>query len=68
MPESIPHAQLQENEGPDEPDLTPNDPDMSKEGGYGWVCVAATFLLNAHTWGINSVRTTLSSSVRTRAD
>lgn len=25
------------------------------EGGYGWVCVAASFLLNAHTWGINSV-------------
>ncbi|KAI0391618.1 major facilitator superfamily domain-containing protein [Xylariaceae sp. FL0594] len=25
-----------------------------KEGGYGWVVVAATFFLNAHTWGLNS--------------
>lgn len=25
------------------------------DGGYGWVCVAATFWINAHTWGINSV-------------
>lgn len=25
-----------------------------KEGGYGWVVVAAVFVLNAHTWGLNS--------------
>ena len=24
------------------------------DGGYGWVCVACCFLINAHTWGINS--------------
>ncbi|KAJ5344573.1 major facilitator superfamily domain-containing protein [Penicillium brevicompactum] len=24
------------------------------DGGYGWVCVVAVFLINAHTWGINS--------------
>ncbi|TVY47233.1 putative transporter MCH2 [Lachnellula cervina] len=23
-------------------------------GGYGWVCVGCTFLINAHTWGLNS--------------
>ncbi|KAL9007161.1 MAG: hypothetical protein Q9188_000095 [Gyalolechia gomerana] len=23
-------------------------------GGYGWVCVACCFWINAHTWGINS--------------
>jgi MFS family permease len=23
-------------------------------GGYGWVCVACCFFINAHTWGINS--------------
>ncbi|KAF4472743.1 MFS transporter (Mch2) [Fusarium albosuccineum] len=28
--------------------------DDPPEGGYGWICVAATFLINAHTWGINS--------------
>lgn len=27
-----------------------------REGGYGWVCVVCTFLMNAHTWGINAVR------------
>lgn len=25
------------------------------DGGYGWVCVAAVFLINAHSWGINTV-------------
>ncbi|RAL17418.1 MFS general substrate transporter, partial [Aspergillus homomorphus CBS 101889] len=28
--------------------------DTVPEGGYGWVCVACIFLINAHTWGINS--------------
>lgn len=32
--------------------LTPTEVD----GGYGWVCVVCVFLVNAHTWGINSVR------------
>lgn len=25
------------------------------DGGYGWVCVITVFLINAHTWGLNSV-------------
>lgn len=25
------------------------------EGGYGWVCAVSVFLINGHTWGINSV-------------
>ena len=28
--------------------------DQPPDGGYGWVCVACCFLINAHTWGINS--------------
>ncbi|KAI9732478.1 MAG: hypothetical protein M1818_007516 [Claussenomyces sp. TS43310] len=24
------------------------------DGGYGWVCVACVFLINGHTWGVNS--------------
>jgi len=32
----------------------PND-DEFPEGGYGWVCVLCIFMINAHTWGINSV-------------
>ena len=24
-------------------------------GGYGWICTLSVFLINAHTWGINSV-------------
>lgn len=28
--------------------------DPCPNGGYGWVCVACCFCINAHTWGINS--------------
>ncbi|KAL8781900.1 MAG: hypothetical protein Q9194_000093 [Teloschistes cf. exilis] len=28
--------------------------DSSPNGGYGWVCVACCFWINAHTWGVNS--------------
>ncbi|MCJ1406895.1 hypothetical protein MMC19_000965 [Ptychographa xylographoides] len=28
--------------------------DVPPDGGYGWVCVAAVFMVNAHTWGLNS--------------
>ena len=28
--------------------------DLPPDGGYGWVCVACNFCINAHTWGINS--------------
>lgn len=26
------------------------------DGGYGWICVLAVALINAHTWGIVTVR------------
>ena len=31
-------------------------PEKPIDGGYGWVCVGAVFLVNFHTWGLNSVR------------
>jgi hypothetical protein len=37
--------------------------DVPPDGGYGWVCVACVFWINAHTWGINSVRNSASSSL-----
>jgi hypothetical protein len=36
--------------------------DIPPDGGYGWVCVATTFWINA-TWGINSVRTFLHTKI-----
>ena len=36
----------------DTPDV--NSPPSPPDGGYGWVCVAAVFFINVHTWGISS--------------
>lgn len=38
----------------DEAAVEEEPPKEFKEGGYGWVVVLAVFLLNAHTWGLNS--------------
>jgi hypothetical protein len=27
---------------------------LPPDGGYGWVCVACNFMINGHTWGLNS--------------
>jgi hypothetical protein len=32
--------------------------DIPPDGGYGWVCTACVLLINANTWGVNSVRQT----------
>lgn len=34
--------------------VRPPPEDLPPNGGYGWVCVVAVALINAHTWGINS--------------
>jgi MFS family permease len=39
--------------------------DIPPDGGYGWVCVCCLFLINAHTWGVNSVSPLPASSLRT---
>lgn len=31
------------------------DHEPPPDGGYGWVCVAACFIINCFTWGIVSV-------------
>ncbi len=41
--------------GADQPQVEEKrEVDEPPDGGYGWVCVACTFFINAHTWGINS--------------
>jgi hypothetical protein len=42
------HTHQEEEEEEEEVDVPPN-------GGYGWVVVLCSFLINAHTWGLNSV-------------
>ena len=38
---------------------------IETDGGYGWICVVCVFLVNAHNWGINGVR---SHNIETRLD
>ncbi|KAH7026351.1 major facilitator superfamily domain-containing protein [Microdochium trichocladiopsis] len=40
--------------GPGAPGYTEPAPPAFKEGGYGWCVVAAVFVINMHTWGLNS--------------
>lgn len=55
------HRSRRELETPQAQSEPPVDPDekynrdVPPDGGYGWVCVACVFWINAHTWGINSV-------------
>ncbi|KAG0649572.1 putative transporter ESBP6, partial [Hyphodiscus hymeniophilus] len=42
-----------EVEGPDH-NREDKQGDVPPDGGYGWVCTACCFLINAHTWGVNS--------------
>lgn len=39
---------------PAAPSAAAPTPDSPPDGGYGWICVACVFLINAHTWGLNS--------------
>ncbi|KAI4204044.1 MAG: hypothetical protein LQ350_001437 [Teloschistes chrysophthalmus] len=39
---------------PDSTQSSEKTVDSPPNGGYGWVCVACCFWINAHTWGINS--------------
>jgi hypothetical protein len=39
--------------------------DVPPDGGYGWVCVACCALINAHTWGVNSVNLWHTQNFRT---
>ncbi|KIX03265.1 uncharacterized protein Z518_06817 [Rhinocladiella mackenziei CBS 650.93] len=51
-------AQTHESQAAQLDDNPPHDAvsveDIPPNGGYGWVCTACVFLINAHTWGLNS--------------
>jgi hypothetical protein len=56
---AVPGANLAPSQPGQAVDETEKDPQPTKdvipEGGYGWVCVACCTIINAHSWGINSV-------------
>ncbi|KAI0011257.1 major facilitator superfamily domain-containing protein [Xylariaceae sp. FL0662B] len=49
-------SDVSSNEIPTQPNPPPPPPqqDEFKEGGFGWVVIFAVFLVNFHTWGLNS--------------
>ena len=55
--QNTPDVGLSEQPGSEQVNKVDNLPD----GGYGWVCVVCVALVNAHTWGINSVKICLVS-------
>lgn len=52
-PESSPEFLL--DRGQPSPQHVQDREYVAPNGGYGWVCVACVFLINAHTWGLNFV-------------
>lgn len=53
---SIDPEKIADIEGRDHtPEAETKPVDVPPDGGYGWVCVTCLFLINAHTWGVNSV-------------
>lgn len=52
---SIDSEKTREAGGPDLAEEVSKPVDVPPDGGYGWVCTACVFLINAHTWGVNSV-------------
>ncbi|KAF6819002.1 major facilitator superfamily transporter [Colletotrichum musicola] len=60
MPDSVSRAaegdEKQQHESSPASPASPRTSDEIefKEGGYGWVVVGCCFLINAHTWGLNS--------------
>lgn len=56
VPENDPFDNEPVNTDPERAQLPARtEVEPSPDGGYGWVCVLCVFLVNAHTWGINSV-------------
>lgn len=55
--EHVPSNEAQKVENKADAEKSPPSPpqsDVIPNGGYGWVCVGCCFLINAHTWGMNS--------------
>jgi hypothetical protein len=48
-----PHGNIDEPSTDNMANIATVEP-IPPNGGYGWVCAFAVFLINAHTWGINA--------------
>jgi len=51
---STPQSEEPTSPPPNSTPLTKTPTDIPPNGGYGWICVAASATINAHTWGLNS--------------
>ena len=54
-PDRIHELQEVPSEAPGMPATIESSTDIPPDGGYGWVCVACGTIVNACTWGVNSV-------------
>ncbi|VUC28942.1 unnamed protein product [Clonostachys rosea] len=68
QPINLPLREVEEDAAVIEPSNSVSVQPTPPNGGYGWVCTLSVFLINAHTWGINSSWAVIMAHLSTQSD